>query len=226
VTLQLTTGTHASMRERIAVTLRQAIISGELAPGDRILEAELAARLGTSRAPVREAIRELVNEGFLESHPYRATRVSSLSATELREVLVPIRTTCERFALRQLMRGGAADTMATLWEIVESMRACTEVGDRLGVIEHDLAFHRTLMEAVPFTHPARVWSSITPVIYRAFAVGTTDETLRETTEGHADVLRAIEQGDEDRAVAVLTEHIEEMELRFTEGEAVPEVRHA
>ena len=56
------------MRDRIADTIRNAILNGELVPGQRITETEVAEQLGTSRAPVREAIRELVNEGFLQQH--------------------------------------------------------------------------------------------------------------------------------------------------------------
>jgi DNA-binding GntR family transcriptional regulator len=219
MTLQLTEGVHASIRERIAVSLRQAILAGDLMPGDRVVEADVATKLGTSRAPVREALRQLVNEGFLESLPYRATRVSALTTTELSEVLVPIRVIAETFALRHLMRHGEAAGLQELWSIVAAMRTCAEQADRLGVIENDLTFHRTLMQAAPYTHPARVWSSITPVIYRAFAVGTTHAVLNDTTQGHVAVLRAIEAGDEEPAVALLTEHIEEMELRFIAEDA-------
>jgi DNA-binding GntR family transcriptional regulator len=219
MTLQLTEGVHASIRERIAVSLRQAILAGDLMPGDRVVEADVATKLGTSRAPVREALRQLVNEGFLESLPYRATRVSALTTTELSEVLVPIRVIAETFALRHLMRHGEAAGLQEFWSIVAAMRTCAEQADRLGVIENDLTFHRTLMQAAPYTHPARVWSSITPVIYRAFAVGTTHAVLNDTTQGHVAVLRAIEAGDEEPAVALLTEHIEEMELRFIAEDA-------
>jgi len=221
LTLQLAAGVHASIRERIAVTLRQAILVGDLQPGDRVVEAEIAAKLGTSRAPVREALRELVNEGFLESLPYRATRVSAVTSTELSEVLVPIRVIAETFALRHVMRHGNAGVRRTLWSIVDAMRACADRADRLGVIDHDLTFHRTLMQAAPYTHPARVWSSITPVIYRAFAVGTTHTVLHDTTEGHVALLEAIEAGDVDAAIGVLTTHIEEMELRFVAEDTSP-----
>lgn len=219
MTLQLSEGVHASIRERIAVALRQAILAGDLVPGDRVVEADVATKLGTSRAPVREALGQLVNEGFLESLPYRATRVSSLTTTEVSEVLVPIRVIAETFALRHVMKNDQATTIPELWSIVAAMRICAEQADRLGVIENDLTFHRKLMEATPYTHPARVWSSITPVIYRAFAVGTTHAVLNDTTEGHVAVLRAIEAGDEQPAVELLTEHIEEMELRFIAQDA-------
>ena len=208
---------HTSMRDRIADTIRNAILNGELVPGQRITETEIAAQLGTSRAPVREAIRELVNEGFLQSHAYRETRVSSITTRELKEVLVPIRIVAESFALRELMARPNADAVLDeLHDYVEAMREAIEANDPKRVREEDLAFHRALVESSEYQHPARVWSSITPVVYRAFVLGTTEETMRETVEGHARLLAAVKQGDAELAETMLVEHIEEMTLRFHE----------
>jgi len=205
------------MRDRIADTIRNAILNGELEPGQRITETEIAEQLGTSRAPVREAIRELVNEGFLRQHAYRETRVSSITTRELKEVLVPIRIVAEAFALRDLMaRADAREVLAELDGYVESMREAVEANDPKRVRAEDLAFHRALVEASSYQHPARVWSSITPVIYRAFVLGTTEETMRETVEGHARLLDAVRAGDVQLAESMLVEHIEEMTLRFHE----------
>lgn len=216
-----TTGPHSSMRERIADTLRNAILNGELLPGQRITETEVAAQLGTSRAPVREAIRELVNEGFLESHAYRETRVSSVTLEELRDVLVPIRIVTETFALRRLMAAPDEVALGELDAVVRAMQEALADHDRARVIDEDLAFHRVLVNAAPYSHPARIWASITPVIYRAFVVGTTDTTMEETVEGHVHLMQEIRSGDVEAAVAYLTEHIREMELRFT-ADAAPE----
>lgn len=216
-----TAGPHSSMRERIADTLRNAILSGELQPGQRITEAEVAARLGTSRAPVREAIRELVNEGFLDSHAYRETRVSRVTLEELQEVLVPIRIVAETFALRRLMASPRESALEELGAIVGAMQRALADHDRARVIDEDLAFHRALVHAVPYSHPSRIWASITPVIYRAFVMGTTEATMQETVEGHVHLLRVVRGGDVEAAVAYLTEHIREMELRFT-ADAAPE----
>src|SRR5690606_3438847 len=136
------------MRDRIADTIRNAILNGELVPGQRITETEIAAQLGTSRAPVREAIRELVNEGVLQQHAYRETRVSSIATRELKEVLVPIRIVAESFALRELMvRPNADVVLAELNGYVEAMREAIEANDPKRVREEDLAFHRALVES-------------------------------------------------------------------------------
>lgn len=208
---------HTSMRDRIVDTIRNAILNGELVPGQRITESEIAAQLGTSRAPVREAIRELVNEGFLQSHAYRETRVSSITTRELTDVLVPIRIVAESFALRELMaRPNPGPVLDELHGYVVAMHEAIDANDPKRVREEDLAFHRALVESSQYQHPARIWASITPVIYRAFVLGTTEETMRETVEGHEHLLDAVRQGDAVRAEAMLVEHIEEMTLRFRE----------
>ncbi|MEX2536092.1 MAG: GntR family transcriptional regulator [Trueperaceae bacterium] len=203
------------MREHITEALRTAILAGELRPGHRLTEVDIANQLGTSRAPVREALRQLEKEGFVDILPYRETRVSVVTLTELKEVLVPIRTVVETFALRQLLDSKNSELLASLEAIVELMKAAAEASDRATVVEHDLEFHRVLVQSLKYSHPIRVWSGITPVIYRAFFVGTTAATLYETVDGHVRLLEVIGRGDRQGAEELLREHIEEMELKFS-----------
>src|SRR5690606_21507788 len=104
--------------------------------------------------------------------------------------------------------------------IVAAMQRALADHDRARVIDEDLAFHRALVESVPYSHPARIWASITPVIYRAFVMGTVEATMQETVEGHVRLLEVVRAGDIKAALAYLTEHIREMELRFT-ADAAP-----
>lgn len=213
--LELARGAYKSIREHIIDTLRNAILSGELPSGRRITEVDLANQLGTSRAPVREALRQLEKEGFVDILPYRETRVSTITDRELREVLVPIRITLELFALKHLQQNLGDGRITQLERTVNEMRSAAEDNDRFDVIEKDLEFHRILMQTPSFTHPMRLWTSITPVIYRAFIIGTTPSTLAETVVGHERLLEAIRSGSEDTAERVLREHIEEMESKFS-----------
>lgn len=210
------------MREHITEALRAAILAGDLQPGHRLTELELAQQLGTSRAPVREALRQLEKEGFVDILPYRETRVSAVTLTELKEVLVPIRTLVETFALRELMKAQDDKLLRELHEIVRQMQVAAKESNRDAVIEYDLEFHRLLVQSLRYSHPIRVWSGITPVIYRAFFVGTTAEVLYETVDGHVKLLEVVERGDEQGAQELLKEHIEEMELRFTHENAETE----
>ncbi len=208
---------HISMRDRISETIRNAILNGEIEPGQRVTETEIAERLRVSRAPVREAIRELVNEGFLQSFAYRETRVSRISTLELLEVLIPTRIIAETFALRQLMnRPDPEPVIERLERHTEAMLQAAANNDAPGLREHDLAFHRALVESTHYQHPLRLWAAITPVLYRAFVLGTVEETLRETAQGHVTLLAAVRDGDQEGAEALLVEHIEEMKLRYSD----------
>src|SRR5262245_2591404 len=89
-----------SLRHQVLETLREAIITGRFQPGNRLVEEELCLQLGVSRGPVREALRQLEQEGLVVSFPYRATEVIGVSEEEVREVLIPMRLTLERFAFR------------------------------------------------------------------------------------------------------------------------------
>lgn len=87
-------------RGQIVRQLRDFIVSGQLSPGDRLTEADLASRLGVSRAPLREAIRELVDGGLVVSEPYKGLFVRSVTRRDLEE-LYSLRTALEQFAFRQ-----------------------------------------------------------------------------------------------------------------------------
>ncbi len=88
---------RSTFREQIALRLREAIMNGTLAPGSPIIETKLAAEFGVSRGPLREAIRELINEGLLVSRSYTATSVLELSTDDVREIY-SVRTMFETFA--------------------------------------------------------------------------------------------------------------------------------
>jgi DNA-binding GntR family transcriptional regulator len=122
--------------------LRAAILDGELRPGEKLVETDLAERLGTSRGPVREAIRELVREGLVMEFPRRGNVVSTLTANDLIEV----------YAVREALETAVARLVAT--QVTEN--ALAELDAWLDRLEHgpgdyleksvsDLAFHRTLV---------------------------------------------------------------------------------
>src|SRR5262245_19269491 len=90
----------ATFRLHIAERLRAAILAGELAPGAALVETALALQFETSRAPLREALRQLIEEGLVVSVPYTGTRVSELSVDDLREIQ-SLRIALERFAFEQ-----------------------------------------------------------------------------------------------------------------------------
>src|SRR6202521_5912686 len=89
--------TERSLRQQVASSLRDAILSGSLKPGQRLVEEEISQGMHTSRGPLREALRQLEQEGLVMSVPYRGSFVSRISTLEVIEVLIPLRSTLEGF---------------------------------------------------------------------------------------------------------------------------------
>jgi DNA-binding GntR family transcriptional regulator len=197
-------------REQVVETLRTAILTGTLQPGDRLVERDLAEQMKISRAPIREALLQLEQEGFVEGLPYRETRVIQIKTLEVQNVLVPTRTLLEVFALQQFMVAPDKSVFSTLEAIIQDMEGAALANDKVQVIEKDLEFHRTLMASTEYTYSMRIWSSITPVILKAFFLGTITRTLSETVEGHRKLLAVIRSGQQARAEQVLRKHIAEM----------------
>jgi DNA-binding GntR family transcriptional regulator len=198
----------ASLRRRASDALRAAIVEGRLRPGDRLKEVELAEQLGISRAPVREALRQLEHEGLVASLPYRATEVLGVSQEEIAEVLVPIRLTIESFAFRKAMPLLTQSDFVALARIVEAMRAAGARGDVNALAEDDVRFHDLVIERSGQPHCLQIWRSIEPrvrVYFRRDAPA--HRRAQELAEEHEELLQALAAGDEARLNDTLTRHI-------------------
>src|SRR3954449_6721484 len=113
--------------EQVADALRDAIVTGSLEPGERLVDAQIAEQLQTSRGPVRDALRQLEHEGLVVSYPYRGAVVLGVSEEEIQQVLIPIRLTLERFsfrkALAQMRDADFAELAKEVWMMAEGARA-------------------------------------------------------------------------------------------------------
>lgn len=141
----LTLPERRKLAQEIAETLSRAILAGQLKPSDRLVEADLAQQLGVSRAPVREAIGHLAQQGLVESTPHRGASVTSWRQEDIAEVY-SLRSVMEGFAVQQagpLLR--EAD-LRDLEEIVKRMGEYALKNDREGLQELDFTFHRFLTE--------------------------------------------------------------------------------
>lgn len=202
--------TADSRRHVIVRALRRAIEVGELAPGDRLVERDLAERMGISRGPVREALRQLEQEGLVVSYPYRGTVVAEISAEEVEHLLVPLRLVLERFAVRHALARLTAADLSTLATLAATMRSAARSGDRAAVVETDVAFHELLLERASQPHALQVWRTIAPRIRAYFHRDTgRHETLEEIADGHDELLSALQGGNLGEVEAVLARHIEE-----------------
>jgi DNA-binding GntR family transcriptional regulator len=198
----------ALLRQQALDTLREAIVAGHFNPGDRLVEEDLCRQLGVSRGPVREALRQLEHEGLVISYPYRATEVIGIASAEVREVLLPIRLTLERFAFRAALPLLNDQDFSRLADLVQVMQQGADSGNLAVIVDADVQFHALIMQRSEQHHSLQLWRGILPRV-RAFLYrgGRRHASLDEIVEEHRDLLAVLKSGDVDRVLAVLEPHI-------------------
>ncbi len=197
-----------SLRHRVLHTLREAIITGQFQPGDRLVEEEICQQMGVSRGPMREALRQLEQEGLVVSFPYRATEVIGVSEEEVSDVLVPIRLTLERFAFRHALPLMAEADFAELEHLVEVMRQAGEQGDLGRIVEADVQFHELVLRCSKQPHCAQIWRTISPRVRAYFyRCSPRHPALTDIADEHQELLAVMRTREIDRVLAALDPHI-------------------
>lgn len=197
-----------SRRERVVQILREAITSGQLLPGHRLIELNLAAQLGTSRAPVREALRQLEQEGLVASYPYRGTEVVGVSQDEIEQVLVPVRLTLERFAFSRALPLLTADDFTQLAALVKEMKQAAERGDPDRLADADIRFHEHVLVRAGQPHCLQMWRTIQPRVRAYFRRDApAHDTPRSVAAQHQRLLSALRSGNEEKVLTEVDEHI-------------------
>jgi DNA-binding GntR family transcriptional regulator len=151
------------LRQEILLGLRSGILSGEIAHGTRLLEIPLSTELGVSRGPVREALRQLEQEGLVEFFPHRGAIVVGVADAEM-DAIYGIRALLEERAFARACRVVDAAELDALAETVERMIQASEAGDAAAVTEHDMRFHGRVVELSGFLYLRRLWTSIDGVV--------------------------------------------------------------
>lgn len=198
---------YTALRDAVLIALRNAIVEGKLKPGERLLETEIAREFGTSRAPLREAIRQLESEGLVVSAPHRGTFVTRLSEQDAREIYC-LRAALEGMAAILVVNAGQASVFDRLDQLLAEMRSGVAAGEIERMIQADFQFHETLCEAAGNARLQNVWLSMRTQI-RAFVSATSQRYLKpaEVVRRHCAVLDAMRAGDAPRAQWLLTNDI-------------------
>jgi DNA-binding GntR family transcriptional regulator len=157
------------LRVQIADRLRRAIVTAKLRPGTVLVETALAEQMNVSRAPIREAIAILENDGLVETAAYKGKRVKPLTVREVEETW-SLRQTFEVMAVRRILDREA--DVAPLWEPCRAMQAAAEAGDREALILADEQFHRTLIALSDHHLLLQSWTALYLRIHQIMALGT------------------------------------------------------
>jgi DNA-binding GntR family transcriptional regulator len=195
-------------REEIREQLMEAILSGKLAPGARIVETRVAQQFGVSQGPVREALRDLELFGFVVSSPFRGTQVRKFSTEELLEIY-PIRAALEGVAARSAAVRINKATLDRLEVLLGQMREAAVRDDHRGEADADHNFHHAIVKASGNGMLEHIWQTMRLSITTCLTHSITHRSLHEIAERHVAVLDALRSGDPDRAEAAVRRHIEE-----------------
>jgi DNA-binding GntR family transcriptional regulator len=214
------------LRQEVLGALRTAILNGEIAAGSRLLEADVARRMGVSRAPVREALRQLEQEGLVETAAHRGAVVTGLPDDEV-EAIYALRAVIETKAIERTCRTATPEEVASLDTLVAEMDAALARGDVPALADLDLRFHRRLVELSGFRLLRRVWSSLDGLVrlkaeQAIDRPGPSSGYFREASaSSHAALVEAIRAGDAALAMARVEQHILEVPERLREDPAAP-----
>lgn len=192
------------LRIQIADMLRTAIITGKLRPGTVLVETALAEQMNVSRAPIREAIQILENDGLVETVAYKGKRVKPLTAREVSETY-SLRTAFEVMAVRRILENRAP--LERLWSHCHAMDAAAAAGDGEALTDADEAFHKDLVALSDHHLLEASWNSLYLRIHQIMALrNTTQSNLADIAANHPPIVRALEAGDTDEAVRLISEH--------------------
>jgi DNA-binding GntR family transcriptional regulator len=199
--------TRVVLREQVKELILERILDGTYRPGERLVETRIAAELGTSQAPVREALRDLELLRFVESTPFRGARVREVSQEELLEIY-PVRAAIEEVAAREAATrlDGNVDALA---EELEAMHQAADANDLHAQVEHDVAFHRLIVEASGNRILLETWRSLRIEARTIVTALRTGLNGHEIAERHRPVLEALRDRDPERAGTTLRRHVEQ-----------------
>jgi len=211
-----------TLRDQIYASLKEAILSGKVRPGEPLRETEVAEQMGVSQSPVREALRYLEREGLVVTVPRKGTTVVELGAADVEEIYT-LRQVIESLAARRAAEKATSDDLAKLRALIEEMEQAARAGDIVALVEKDYEFHAQICRMAQHSRLLQVWENAHAQV-RAF-LSFKDQLLSDLEmipSSHQPLVEALAAGDGERAEQVMKSHIEEMGRQLLEQLAARE----
>lgn len=195
-----------ALRLDVRDALAHAISSGQIKPGERIVESRIARELGVSQTTVREAIRDLEGVGLVTCAIHRGCVVRALSLADVAE-MYEMRALLEGEAARLAATKLGAEDLGKLDELARDMIYLAEAGETTAMIDLDVRFHETIMATADHGLLLRLWSLIHPSFWTHLAVVTIlGLSLEAVARRHLELVAALRSGDPRSARAALQRH--------------------
>ena len=198
---------YMPLRELVFTTLRQAILKGELQPGERLMEIQLAEKMGVSRTPIREAIRKLAAEGLVTMIPRKGAIVAGISEKMLKDVL-RVRMTLEKMAYECAFESITDTAIEKLLSAESDFEAAVEAGDLVAIAEADEKFHFIIYDAAGNDKLLEILTNLKENMYRYRMEHAKNRAIRsELIEDHRAIVKTLAERDADNGLKLVEKHI-------------------
>lgn len=202
---------YKPLREIVFESIREAILDGRLKPGERVMEIQLAEKLGVSRTPVREAIRKLELEGLLIMEPRKGAYVADVSLKDVIDVL-EVRSSLEGLAASLAAIRASEEEIELLKEKAVQFKESIEKNDVQGMINKDTEFHEAILQAAKNKKLTSIIESLREQVQRFRVTYFTEYNMTTyLAQEHQNVLDAIEDRNPEQASQYAQKHIENLE---------------
>lgn len=192
-------------KDLIRDAIYEAIVDGELNPGDRIIEAEWAEKLGSSQAPVREAIRDLEGRGVVESEPFKGAVVRKVGKEELGEIH-EIRAGLEAVALSKVIRVITDDEIKAVKKILTEMKSAAKAGEEQTFLKKDVEFHETIVDIADSPDLKKMWDMCNIRLWTAYSTKYSKKDMIELADNHEVIFKKIEARDPSEIFETIFSH--------------------
>lgn len=199
---------YLPLRDVVFNTLRQAILRGELKPGERLMEIQLANKLGVSRTPIREAIRKLELEGLVLMIPRKGAEVADITEKSLRDVL-EVRKALEELAVQLTCDKITKEQIRELEEAAEEFKRILESSDVTEIAEADVHFHDIIYKATDNQRLIQLLNNLGEQMYRyRVEYLKNPEAYPQLVAEHEEIIRHIERKEKEKATEIVCKHID------------------
>ncbi|MCT4593287.1 MAG: GntR family transcriptional regulator [Anaeromicrobium sp.] len=211
---------YRPLRDVVFDHLRNSILNGELKPGERLMEVQLAGQLGVSRTPVREAIRKLELEGLVVMIARKGAYVADLSVKDILDV-IEVRSVLEGLAASLAADRMSGEDVSELKEISNKFKACFEEENADGMIEQDRKFHECILKSTRNSKLIQINQGLQEQIHRFRIIYFSEYSqAKDLLEEHEEILNAIIRRDPIKAKEIAATHVENIGNSIVEIENI------
>lgn len=209
--LKMDVSEYLPLRDVVFNTLRQAILKGEMEPGERLMEIQLAQKLGVSRTPIREAIRKLELEGLVIMIPRKGAEVAHITEKDMKDVL-EVRSALEELAATLACRNVTADRLSELKAANKVFESAIVSKDVVAIVDADVAFHDIIYAMTENARLIQIINNLSEQMYRYRLEYVKDaRTHSILISEHNDIIRQFSICNVDEAKTVIRQHINNQE---------------